>query len=160
MFYKMRRIKQELRKSEIEHILCNNSSGVLAVMDQNGYPYTVPLSFAYTNGKIYFHSALNGHKIDAVKNCSKSTFCIIDKDDVQPEKYTSFYKSVIAFGNIKIVEDNDEILFAIKEIGDKYYPDHDNELQIEIEKSKSAFLIMRFDIEHCTGKQAIELAQK
>ncbi|MDE6867740.1 MAG: pyridoxamine 5'-phosphate oxidase family protein [Clostridia bacterium] len=157
MFQKMRRFKQELQQTEIDRILRFNTSGVLAIIDNNGYPYTVPLSYVFTNGKIYFHSAKSGHKIDAIKNCKKATFCIIDKDDVQPEKYTTFYKSVIAFGNVEVVNDMDESLLAIKELGEKYYPDHSNELQKEIEKFKTAFLIIRFDIEHITGKQAIEL---
>lgn len=156
MFNKMRRFKQELNSNEIERILQVNTSGVLAVIDGDGYPYTVPLSYVYVNGKIYFHCAKAGHKIDAINNCNKATFCIIDKDDVQPEKYTTFYKSVIAFGKVEIVG-GDEALFAIQQLGDKYYPDHDAELQKEIEKFKSAFLIIRFEIEHITGKQAKEI---
>ena len=157
MFQKMRRFKQELQQNEIERILRHNTSGVLALIDTDGYPYSVPLSYVYSDDKIYFHSAKSGHKIAAIKNCNKATFCVIDKDDVQPEKYTTFYKSVIAFGNVEIVGDNAETLYAIKELGEKYYPNHDKELQTEIEKFKSAFLIIRFDIEHITGKQAKEL---
>ena len=157
MFQKMRRFKQELQQNEIQRILQFNTSGVLAVIDNNGYPYSVPLSYVYSNGNIYFHSAKSGHKIDAIKNCKKATFCIIDKDDVQPEKYTTFYKSVIAFGNVEIVNNGEETLSAIKKLGEKYYPDHNNELQNEIEKFKTAFLIIKFNIEHITGKQAIEL---
>ena len=159
MFQKMRRFKQELHRGEIERILQFNSSGVLALIDGNGYPYTVPLSFVYSNGIIYFHSAKTGHKIDAIKNCEKATFCIIDKDDVKPEKYTTFYKSIIAFGKVEIIEDAEEALAAIKTLGNKYYPDHDTELQKEIEKSKSAFLMIKYTIEHITGKQAIEMVK-
>lgn len=157
MFQKMRRFKQELKQYEIERILQSNTSGILAVIDNGGYPYTVPLSFVYANGKIYFHSAKVGHKVDAIKNCKKATFCVVDKDDVQPEKYTTFYKSVIAFGHVEIVNDMDETLSAINELGEKYYPNHSKELQREIDKFKTAFLIIRFDIEHITGKQAVEL---
>lgn len=160
MFTKMRRFNQELSRSEVESILQSNTSGVLSVIDENGYPYAIPLSFVYSDEKIYFHSAKTGHKINAIKNCRKATFCVIDKDDVKPEKFTTYYKSVIAFGNIAIVEDNEETLFAANELGEKYYPRYGDELQKEIEKNKSAFLAIRFDIEHVTGKQAIELANK
>ena len=159
MFQKMRRFKQELQKTEVERILKNNTSGVLALIDGDGYPYSVPLSYVYSSGKIYFHSATAWHKIDAIKNCRKATFCIIDKDDVKPEKYTTFYKSVIAFGKVEIVTDCEEALSAIKALGNKYYPNHDAELQQEIDKNTNRFLIIRFDIEHITGKQAIELQQ-
>lgn len=153
----MRRFKQQLNEDEVTRILNTATSGVLSVIDEDGYPYAVPLSFVYSDGKIYFHSAKTGHKIDAVKSCGKATFCIIEKDDVQPEKYTTFYRSVIAFGKVKIVEESAEAMLAINALGDKYYPDHDTELQAEIEKFKSAFLIIKFDVEHLTGKQAIEL---
>ncbi|MDE6598260.1 MAG: pyridoxamine 5'-phosphate oxidase family protein [Clostridia bacterium] len=156
MFRKMRRFKQELNKTEIESILRKNTSGVLSVIDADGYPYTVPLSYVYVDGKIYFHSAKEGHKTDAIKNCDKATFCIIDKDEVQPEKYTTLYKSVVAFGNVTIVENGEETLFAIKELGEKYYPNHDSELQKEIDKYENKFLIIGFDIQHITGKQSKE----
>lgn len=157
MFRKMRRFKQELKSDEVERILKTNTSGVLALIDSNGYPYTVPMSYVYSNGNIYFHSAKSGHKIDAVNGNKKATFCVIDKDDVMPEKYTTAYKSVIAFGKVEIVDDGEEALSAVRQLGDKYYPDHFEELQAEIEKYNSAFLIIRFDIEHISGKQAIEL---
>lgn len=160
MFQKMRRFKQELNQNEIEKILQFNTSGVLGLIDGNGYPYSVPLSYVYSNGKIFFHSAKSGHKIDAIKNCNRATFCIIDKDDVQPEKYTTFYKSIIAFGNVEIVNDSKETLIAIKELGEKYHPNHNSELLNEIEKFKSAFIIIRFHIEHITGKQSIELLKE
>ncbi len=157
MFRKMRRFKQALGQDEIERILKSNTSGVLAVIDSDGYPYSVPLSYVYSSGKIYFHSAKSGHKIEAIKNCDKATFCIIDKDDVKPDKYMTFYKSVIVFGRVEIANDSGETLSAIKELGEKYYPRHDIELQREIDVHADRFLIIRLEIEHITGKQAKEL---
>lgn len=152
----MRRFKQALSKDEAEEILRRNTSGVLSVLDGDGYPYAVPLSYVYTDGKIYFHSAKSGRKVDAVLRYKKASFCVIDEDDVQPEKYTTFYKSVIAFGRAEIVEGG-EALCAIKALGEKYYPRHDKELSLEIEKFKNAFLIIKLEIESLTGKQAKEL---
>ncbi|MDE7395250.1 MAG: pyridoxamine 5'-phosphate oxidase family protein [Clostridiales bacterium] len=160
MTEKMRREKQALEKAEIDRILERNTSGVLALMDKDGYPYAVPLSYVYENGKIYFHSAKTGHKIDAVRFCDKASFCVIDKDDVQPEKYTTFYKSVIAFGKAEIVQSEEEALYAMKALGEKYYPDHDEALNAELERFKSAFAVIKFSIEHITGKQARELMKQ
>ena len=77
----------------------------LALLGDNDYPYAVPISYVYHDGKLYFHSALAGHKVDAILKCDKASFCVIEKDDVQPEKYTTFFRSVIAFGRIHIIED-------------------------------------------------------
>lgn len=160
MLEKMRREKQALDEAEIEQILARGASGVLALMDKDGYPYAVPLSYVYVDGKIYFHSAKTGHKIDAVRFCDKASFCVIDKDDVRPKKYTTFYKSVIAFGKAEIVQSEEETLSAMRALGEKYYPNHDEALEVELAKFKSAFAVIKFSIEHITGKQARELIAK
>ena len=109
-FRSMRRKRQQLSEAESIEILRKSTSGTLALLGDNGYPYAVPISYVYADGKLYFHSALSGHKVDAIRNCDKASFCVIDKDDVQPEKYTTYFRSVIAFGRIHIIEDDQEKL--------------------------------------------------
>ncbi|MBE6898965.1 MAG: 5-nitroimidazole antibiotic resistance protein, partial [Ruminococcaceae bacterium] len=65
MFRDMRRKQQALPYEESVTILESASSGVLAVLGDEGYPYTVPLSYVYREGKLYFHCASEGHKLDA-----------------------------------------------------------------------------------------------
>ena len=96
-FREMRRKRQQLAEEEIA-ILEKATTGTLALLGDNDYPYAVPISYVYHDGKLYFHSALTGHKVDAIRKCDKASFCVIEKDDVQPEKYTTFFRSVIAFG--------------------------------------------------------------
>ncbi|MBQ9616719.1 MAG: pyridoxamine 5'-phosphate oxidase family protein, partial [Oscillibacter sp.] len=69
MFREMRRHGQQLPESECAEILRREPRGVLAVLGDDGYPYTVPLDFVYEGGKLYFHCAGEGHKLDAIKRC-------------------------------------------------------------------------------------------
>ena len=48
---------------------------MLALLGDNDYPYAVPISYVYDDGKVYFHSAKNGHKIDAIPYCQIRAFC-------------------------------------------------------------------------------------
>ena len=112
MFREMRRNKQQLSCEECEEILRKSTAGVLAVSGDDGYPYAVPLSYVYCDNKIYFHSAKSGHKIDGIKNNSKVSFCVIAKDEIIPEKFTTYFRSVIVFGKARILESMDEILPA------------------------------------------------
>jgi len=98
MFREMRRFRQALSQDDCAEVLRRNSSGVLAVSGDDGYPYAVPLSYVYAGSKLYFHCAPVGHKIDAIEKNSKVSFCVIDKDEVVPEKYTTYFRSVILFG--------------------------------------------------------------
>ena len=158
-FREMRRKRQQLSEEESIGILQKATSGTLALLGDGGYPYAVPISYVYHEGKLYFHSAMAGHKIDAIRKCDKASFCVIEKDDVQPEKYTTFFRSVIAFGRIHIIEDEQEKLEAARMLGNRYNPNQDEALQKEIESGLSRMLAIRFDVEHLTGKEAIELVR-
>ena len=155
----MRRKRQQLSEAESISILEKSTAGTLALFGDNGYPYAVPISYVYKDGKLYFHSALTGHKVDAIRNSDKASFCVIEKDDVQPEKYTTFFRSVIAFGRIHIIEDEAEKQETARMLGNRYNPNDEESLRLEMEKGLSRMLMIRFDIEHLTGKEAIELVR-
>lgn len=78
MFREMRRKKQVIPLEESIAVLMCGTSGVLAVQGDNGYPYAVPISYAYYGTHIYFHCAKAGHKLDAIKRDNKVSFCVID----------------------------------------------------------------------------------
>ena len=159
-FREMRRKRQQLSDEESIGMLQKATSGTLALLGDNGYPYAVPISYVYSDGKLYFHSALTGHKVDAIRGCDKASFCVIDQDNVQPEKYTTFFRSVIVFGRIHIVGDETEKLKIARLLGNRYNPNQEESLQKEIETGLSRMLAIRFDIEHLTGKEAIELVKQ
>ena len=64
MFREMKRKERQLSAELTEKILNKCTSGVLSVIGDDGYPYGVPVSYAYSDGKIFFHCAKEGHKVD------------------------------------------------------------------------------------------------
>jgi hypothetical protein len=156
-FREMRRKRQQLSDEESYAILQNATSGTLALLGDGGYPYAVPISYVFSEGKLYFHSALSGHKVDAIRGCDRASFCVVAQDDVKPALYTTFFRSVIAFGRIHIVDDEAEKLAAARLLGNRYNPHQDEALQKELENGLARMLVIRLDIEHLTGKESIEL---
>ncbi len=159
MFREMRRIKQELTSEENIEILNRGTSGVLALLGDEDYPYAVPLSYVYHDNKIYFHAAKGGHKIDAVRKHQKASFCVIDYEQVVPEEYTAYYRSVIAFGSIRVIEDEKEMQSAIEILSAKYMPEDKEGCLKEIERTWERLCMLEFSVEHMTGKEAIELVK-
>lgn len=156
----MRRKNQLLPEADCIEILNRNTSGVMSVIGDNGYPYGVPLSYVYLDGKIYFHCAVSGHKIDAIKNDDKVSFCVVDQDKVVPDKYTTYYRSVIIFGKARILQNEDEIKYTLTQLAKKYAPDESaSSINDEIKKCPNLFMI-EIKIEHITGKAAKELTNK
>ena len=158
MFREMRRKKQALSLEECTSILNAGTSGVLAVLGDDDYPYTVPISYVYADSKLYFHCAKTGHKLDSIKCSSKVSFCVINQDQVIPEEYTTYFRSVVAFGKIRMMEDEQEKRTAIEKLAVKYAPnDNADSRKNTIEREWAALCVLEMTIEHMTGKEAIEL---
>ncbi len=158
MFRAMKRGRQSLPGHEIIAVMERCTSGVMACLGDEGYPYAVPLSYVYFNGKIYFHSAQTGHKIEAIMKHPRVSFSVIDEDKIISAEYTSYFRSVIAFGRARIVKD-DERLEAFQALVEKYSGDQSEEdKQKTITGCTRAYLIA-IDVEHITGKQAAEYAK-
>ncbi len=160
MFREMRRFKQALSAEECIAVLERGTSGVLAVLGDDGYPYAVPLSYAYHDSKLYFHCAKIGHKLDAIERDDKASFCVVDKDDVVPEDLTSLFRSVVAFGRVRVLTDDDEKMRALELLAERYWPDHQQEGRAEIARQFERLHALEFAVEHMTGKQATELIAK
>ena len=158
MFREMRRKKQQLPQEVCTEILNSATSGVLALSGDDDYPYALPISYVYHDQTIYIHCATEGHKLDAVRRNPKASFCVIAQDDVVPERHTTRYRSVIAFGRIEVLESGAEKQHALELTARKYSPMLD--LSKHIVQDGPHCLIFALRIEHLTGKESRELMQE
>jgi hypothetical protein len=159
MFREMRRKKQSLPTAEAIEILQAHTSGVLGVAGDDDYPYTVPLSYTYQDGKLFFHCATEGHKIDGIKRNDRVTFCVIDKDKVMQKTFTTHFRSAIAFGRARILTEDSERRHGLESLVEKYSPDYAEEGLQEIERDWNRVCVVEIKIEHMTGKAAIEIVR-
>lgn len=155
MFRKMRRSKQQLVIEETVAVMDRCKNGVLACIGDDNYPYAVPLSYVYLNDRIYFHSAKEGHKIDAIMKNPKVSFCVIDEDSIVSEEYTTYFRSVIAFGKARVTE-GQEKREAFEAFVQKYSSDQPEEARHKEIMGCTKAIIIAIDIEHITGKEAIK----
>lgn len=153
MFRKMRRAERELPEGQAKKILENGSYGVLALAGDGGYPYAVPLNYVYDGERIYFHCAAEGHKIDAIARDNKCSFCVVENGGVIEDRFTTKYRSVIAFG--KIYEETDEKCKenAFRLMMRSLTPSVTNEKREEMSHCQKA-RILAMDIEYLSGKGA------
>ncbi|MCE5196542.1 MAG: pyridoxamine 5'-phosphate oxidase family protein [Negativicutes bacterium] len=158
MFRAMRREKQLLSLQDTAAVMNRCTNGVLACLGDDDYPYAVPLSYVYDHEKIYFHSAKAGHKIDAILRNPKVSFAVIDEDKIISGKYTTYFRSVIAFGRARIAEGAEQrqafLAFVEKYAGDQ----PEAARQREVDGCSQSYLIA-IDIEQITGKEAIEFVK-
>lgn len=158
MFREMRRFKQQLSEEQCIEILKEAPRGTLAVLGDDDYPYTVPLDHFYEDGKLYFHCAKEGHKLDAIKRSDKCSFCVLDKgvlDETDTDGEFYFFNSVVVFGRIRQIEDPDEIIKQVRKLAHKYYTNLDS-VERDIAKNGPRTALLELTIEHMTGKHVHE----
>ncbi len=155
MFRKMRRAKQELSKEECIEILTNEPRGVLALLGDYDYTYALPMTHVYVDGKIYFHGAQTGHKNDAVKKHDKISYCVMDNGVLNDDGWSYTFRSVIVFGTIRTLDDDDEKIDRLTYLGDKFFPTHEETVD-EIRRLLHKTEIFEITIDHMSGKIVVE----
>ncbi|MCQ2983132.1 MAG: pyridoxamine 5'-phosphate oxidase family protein, partial [Treponemataceae bacterium] len=154
MFRPMRRPKQALAETECHDILLRGKTAVVSLMGDDGYPYGVPVNYLYRDGKLYFHCATAGHKMDALKSNPKVSVCVIDADEVDVPRLATSYKSVIMFGKARLLETDEEKLDAIRAFAHKF-SDNTEQIEEEIVREWNGLAVVEISIEHLTGKRGI-----
>ena len=154
MFRPMRRSRQELSAEECGRILREEKRGVLALAGDDGYPYAVPMNYVYTGEAIYFHSAPEGHRVDALSRCDKVSFCVIDRGEKPADDWAYYFNSVIVFGRMRAVE-GEEKEKGLRLLGMKYFPSA-AQVEEDMQKHATHCLCLRMEIDHMSGKHVHE----
>lgn len=160
MFRELRRKKQLLSEQETLRVLEEGKTGIVGVLGDDGYPYTVPINYVSLEDKIYFHSAKKGHKIDAIAKEPKVSMTVVEKDDVVSREFTTYFRSIQLFGKAYVVEDEAERNVAFRALCEKFSGADMDRYDEIMSKEADAAAIVRIDIEHITGKESMELVNQ
>jgi len=153
MFRKMRRFKQQISEEECLQVLREEPRGVLSLLGDDDYPYGIPMDHWYSeaDGRLYFHGAREGHKIDAITRCDKAGYCVMDQGFRKDGDWALNIRSVIVFGRIRLVTDAAKTREICENICRKFTDDEDyiaKELQNALPRVQCLELVP----EHMTGK--------
>ena len=142
-------------EEEALELLQHGEYGILSTADLNHQPYGVPLSYILIGKSIYFHCAIEGHKLRNIAENSKGCFTVVGKTHLVPEKFTTEYESVIAFGEVCVVEDDVERVMALREFVKKYSGAFTHEGDQYITNAKQKAVVVKMIIGEFTGKHRV-----
>jgi len=153
MFREIRRKRQQISNEECVEILKNEPRGVLSMIGDDGYPYGIPLNHWYCeeDGRLYFHGARAGHKIDAFRACDKVSYCVYDQGYRREGEWALNIRSVVVFGRIRLLEDEEETIRICSALCRKFTDDEEY-LEKELKKDLSRVQCLELVPEHMTGK--------
>ena len=155
MFRRMARIREQIPDAECVEILKTRLRGVLSLLGDDDYPYGIPLDHWYCeeNGRLYFHCAKTGHKLDAVRKHDKVSFCVYDEGYRKEGDWALNIRSVVIFGRMRIVDEEDDALR--RKIGTalcRKFTDDEAFLQNELANALPRASFLELIPEHMTGK--------
>ena len=150
----MRRKEKEIvEKNEIEDVIAAAKVCRLA-MAENGQPYIVPLCFGYADDVLYFHSAMEGKKLNILKQNNRICFEFDIDTEIKIGKiacqWGMKFRSVIGFGRAYFIEDPESKRSALDTIMRQYSSDAFEFPDKTIDKTT----VIRVEIESMTGKRA------
>jgi uncharacterized protein len=155
----MRVTKKEIHdRNQIRDILNCCPVGRLATLGKDGYPLIKPLNYVYFRERIYFHSAKVGEKIDDILRDPRVCFEVdiplrYVEGDANPCSASYRYRSVIARGKARIVEDPNEILESLSALMKKYQPEGSYGEFLQEKLALTA--VIRIDLHDITGKEDV-----
>jgi len=155
-FPTMRRKDRALSEEAAVQILKDGEYGILATCGEDGQPYGVPLSYVYHDGRIYFHGAKTGYKLDNLSCSPKSSFTVVGQTHVLQEAFSTAYRSAIAFGEVSQVEEAHQAE-ALMLLAEKYCYDNLTNAESYIQKMLGHVGVYCMEIQHLTGKARPEM---
>jgi nitroimidazol reductase NimA-like FMN-containing flavoprotein (pyridoxamine 5'-phosphate oxidase superfamily) len=147
----MRRMDRALPEYEAREMLLKGEYGILSALSADGRPYGVPLSFSYAGDGIYFHCALEGQIVAALKVNAPVSFCVVGKTEVLPEKFSTKYESVIVHGTV-VELTGDEKHAGLMELVKKYSPGFVEEGSQYAKRDGGKTRVYKLTIESMSGK--------
>jgi len=153
MFRKMRRFRQQIPTAECIQLLINETRGVLSMTGDDGYPYGIPMNHWYCeqDGKLYFHGAREGQKIDLIKKNAKVCYTVYEKGHASDGEWALNVRSVVIFGRIALVEDEEKAAMICTALCRKF-TDDEAYLKRELENALSRVQCLELTPEYMTGK--------
>ena len=156
-FRPMRRFKQQLPDEEALAVLRAAKRGVLSVTGDGGHPYGIPLNPFWDDetGRLYFHGAREGHKIDALRRDPRASFTALDEGVRDEGGWALTFRSVVVFGRVEFVEDQDAAIAICRRLARRFNPS-DADIEEEIRRAGARVLVFSLVPEHITGKRVHE----
>ncbi|HME53750.1 MAG TPA: pyridoxamine 5'-phosphate oxidase family protein [Candidatus Lokiarchaeia archaeon] len=152
-----RRTDREIKDlDEIQGIIASQKYMTIALC-KSDEPYLVTLSYGYdpSGNCFFFHCALEGKKIDMLKENPIVWGQIIQDRGYMPGKCSHAYSSVDFKGTVTFLESNDDKASALSIMIDQLDPDPEPVKQDKvIGKDLANVLVGRIDVDMFSGKKA------
>ena len=148
----MRRKDRELPREAALEVIDKSAYSVMATVNADGSPYCIPISPVREGEWLYFHSALEGQKIDNLRASSRVCISCVGGQEAIPGKFALKFESAVVMGTAKELSDREEKLHALRLLSEHYAPDNMAAFDKAIEKEYALTSVWKIHIDEISGK--------
>lgn len=151
----MRRKDRERDKDFALAVVDKCEWGVISVIATDGEPYGVPVSVVRDGDAVYFHTAKEGRKIDALKENPHVALVCVGNTERAVDSFTTAYESAMITGDCREIDDEAEKVYALRLLCEKYTPANMANFDAAVKASLSRTGIFKIAIESISGKAKV-----
>jgi uncharacterized protein len=148
----MRRKDRTLNEADGLRLLKEAEWGVLATVDEAGWPYAVPVNHAVVDGALILHCATTGHKLANLAAHPQVSYCVVTVAETLPLELSTRYASAIVFGHAELLTDDDDKRHGLRALGRRFAGEFPEMVDREIEKDLPRLAVVRIHIDRVTAK--------
>ncbi|MFW2365967.1 MAG: pyridoxamine 5'-phosphate oxidase family protein [Desulforhopalus sp.] len=149
----LRRKDKQMSPEKARELLTGAEYGILSTVGADGQPYGIPLNYVYRDDIIYFHCALEGHKLDNLESNPKVSFCAVGDTEILAAEFSANFTSIVAFG-IASEAKGEERYKGFLWLLEKYSPEYLEEGKEYIAKLEKVTKLIKIEVQHMSGKKA------
>ena len=149
----MRRKERERDRTFALEVADTCQWAVLSMIDVQGGPYGVPVNLVRIGDTVYFHTALEGKKIDCLRHCPQVWISCVSYAHSVEGQFTMAYNAAMIGGTAQEVADPTEKTTVLRALCQRYSPAHMPAFDEEAGRSLARTGIWRISIDTITGKQ-------
>ena len=125
-------VRDDAERAAIDAVLAEVGHGYLGITTPDGWPSVVPLNFVVAGGRLYFHGAAEGEKMESLARDPRASFTVVDAGSLVPSYLrhprsacpaTQYFRSVMIRGRARFVHDPEEKAFALQALMEKLQPE-------------------------------------
>ena len=146
-----RRADRALPREEALAVLARAETATVSVITEEG-PYGFPISPVCVNGKLYFHSAMEGRKVDALAKDPRVWISAFTDVQAATDKFTTYFESAMAWGVLERVNDPEEMRIALKALCEKFTPTNMPDFDNALARSLFRTAVFALKLDNVSGK--------
>lgn len=149
----MRRNDREMDQTFAYYVIDKAPFATISMVRPDGSAYGIPISIVREGDHLYFHSAMEGEKVESILHQNEVCISAVSRCRPVPDKFTLEYESAVLWGKAYLISEKEEKIHGLSLICQRFAKENMAHFQEAIQRSLARTAVIRVDITKVTSKR-------